>query len=364
VYFDKVQNETEGYTGYVDIPVGMIASSNQTLPVTIRFDYHYKDCDGNSAVTRLTFMLTDDLTSVIVTDSAGREKEVCRNLVAGVIDLAATFGFHTPLTSGLWFEKLNDSSYVEMLYGAADISDKNSGSLYTYRYDVSSAIDSGLCLVEARTAYFHLRIRDVAVANGEVKICASEYENPGISLDLFRYVPGLNDTSRIRPGEVVWMLAGDTVASPYLLSKGGNPPADTANIQYQFQYNVKTECGEFTGDLYVSVIDSFPAKLELRRKICYTDDYAKHIDLFEVLGYGGLTGNFELLATNPPGKTLDLTMFDPTTSVMNANAAFDESNNEEVYTFRYVKGVNDSACLPANADLRVIITVTKEHDKD
>jgi hypothetical protein len=346
-------------SGQVGIPVGLIVDAFHIDSIV--FKYSYKDCDGNDAETFLTFIFDKTKFTATFTED---ETDVCRNLVSGVVDLASTFGFTVPLTSGTWYEKIGDE-FQEMLYGAVNITDLNSGSLYTFRYDVSSAVDS-LCLVEGEQALFHLRIHDAEIApNAAVQICKNQFE-AGVDVNLFKYVPGLNDPDRIDPTKVKWYDLSKEVDPLVPTNPIGDPTKytlkateewqthDTTNYMIPFKYEVESDCGPFSGNLYVSAVDSVKHDAQKTIKICYTDDYAKHVDLFQVLGVVGATGRFILIETTPPGKNLSGN-FNEATGILNANGVFDENNSEEIYTFGYVP--NGDSCV--SGDVRVTIVVTK-----
>ena len=343
-------NET---TGDASIPIGLIDFRAGHANYEVVYKYAYNDCSGNDTATNLKLIFSYDFKTLMVE----KEKEVCRNLVSGMIDLSSTFGFNVPLTSGIWYEKVG-TDFKEMLYGAVDISDKSSGSLYTYKYDVSPAIDS-LCLVDGLSTLMHLRVRDAEVLNfAEVQICKPQFA-AGVVVDLFQFVPGLNDPSRFDPTKVTWRGPdGSVISNPssYQLLAIGQEAADTSNTQFLFQFDFATECGVSKGNLYISAVDSLTSNIHRVVNVCFTDDYAHHIDLRQVLGIAGLKGKFILDSTTPPGKDLTLS-YNQNTGVLDANKAFDTANQKEEYTFVYFPDGTEE-CVPSN--MKITVRVTKE----
>lgn len=342
-------------TGDVSLPTQLI--DLQIVPPrtdhNLTFKYSYKDCFGTDTATYLKFTFSKDFTMLM----SEKEKDVCRNLVSGVVDLSSLFGFSLPLTSGIWYEKIGND-FEEMLYGAVDITDKQSGSLYTFRYDASNANDE-LCLVEGSSTLLHLRIRDAEVLNAEARICKDLFET-GTSVNLFEYVPGLNDPDRVDPTKVTWRDPnGAIISNPenfMLKAEEGQISDSTQTFVYQF--DMHTECGTSTGNLYLSTMDSIVVdKRHITINVCFTDDYAYHIDLNQVAGVVGLKGRFVVESTTPAGKDLSGS-YNELTGVLNANSAFNVAYAEERYTFQYQPVIGEGDCI--SSDLKVTIVVTKD----
>jgi hypothetical protein len=319
----------------------------------------------NDTFTLLTFNFNKETFTKTFVE---QEHDVCRNLMSGVVELSSIFGFTTPLTSGIWSQKDGDE-FKEMLYGAVDISEMKSGSLYTFRYNVNSAIDA-LCLVEGSSTEFHLRMHDLSVANAEAKICKAQLKQ-GVTIDLSSYVPGLNDTNRISPRKVTWHdTTGKVINNPdrYTLKASAEwQTADTSTYKIRYQYEVKSDCGPYTGSLYISTIDSIGSDTLRKVVVCYTDDYAKHIDLYQVLGIVGASGSFTLCndPVNERGRKIDV---NPDvieeiqlSGVMNAFGLFTRTNesgtNEsETYTFCYLPGKDDTCLQKKQMEITIIVT--------
>jgi hypothetical protein len=346
----------DSVTGKVDIPVDIM----QYLPGdSIVFRYSYKNCIGHDTFTLLTLKFQDNFKDVI----KDREKDVCRNLVSGIIDLPSTFGFSVPLTAGVWYERIDGRDSL-LLSGSTDISNRKSGSLYTFRFDVSSAVDK-LCGVEGSSAIFGLRIRDVAVTNAAARICKKLFENnTRPTVDLSKYVPGLNDTAKIDSNTITWWdSAGMKINDPARCELALNESQLTStspNVQFKFNYEVKTECGPYTGSLYITAVDTIPSADTVTIRVCYTDSYASHIDLAQALGIAGLKGRFELENTDPLGLTLSSDVFNNGILNVNADREFELRNNSvETYIFGYIPEGDE--CVSNN--VRVKVVVTRDHDK-
>jgi hypothetical protein len=350
-------SDANAESGNVSIPVYLITAFNID---SIIFKYSYKDCMLNDTFTLLTFNFRKSKFTETFVD---QERDVCRNLMSGVVELSSIFGFTAPITSGIWYQKVGDD-FEEMLYGAVDISEMKSGSLYTFRYDVNSAVDA-LCLVQGSSTLFQLRMHDLEVANAEVKICKNQFAN-GVTIDLSRYVPGLNNADRIPQDRIKWKdPAGNEIANPsqYTLKSSEEwQTADTSSYIMHYHYEVQSDCGLYSGSLYISTVDSIGADTQRKIVVCYTDDYAKHIDLFQVLGIVGATGNFELY--DDPRNNLGAIIDNPVMSqpnIMDAFASYDEANESETYTFRYIPLKNDT-CVTDN--MQITIVVTKDVEKN
>jgi hypothetical protein len=319
------------------------------------FKYSYQDCSAKDTFTLLTLEFKKTSFEEAFTEE---EHSVCRNLVSGVVELSSIFGFTAPLTSGIWYKKADDSpDYNEMLYGAVDISEMQSGSLYTFRYDIDQAIDN-MCLMQGKSTVFNLRIQDVEVANAELRVCKQQFAS-GVTVDnLSKFVPGLNDESRIDPQNIIWKDNNGTVINPnnYLLkATEESQTAPEANFRMVYQYEVKSDCGPYTGNLYISAIDGLGADTVRKVIVCHTDDYAKHIDLFQVLGIAGAKGRFVLYddpVNNNGTKIDDPVMKQP--GIMDAFASYDVANESETYTFRYQP--NDDICVSENVTVTIIVT--------
>jgi hypothetical protein len=354
-------NET---SGHVTIPIALLTALEID---TIIFQYSYRDCMANDTFSLLTFTFNK---STFANTFSEQEREVCRNLMSGVVELSSIFGFTVPLTSGIWFQKIGDA-YEEMLYGAVDISEMKSGSLYTFRYDVNSAVDA-ICLIQGSSSLFHIRLHDLEVANAEAKICKKQFAD-GITIDLSRYVPGLNDISAISPGKVTWKdFAGAEIENPsnYTLKlnegKEEEQPADTI-YKMHYQYEVQSTCGLYTGNLYITAVDSIDVSQDTLREIkfCYTDDYAKHIDLFQILGIIGAKGTFILCedVVNEKGETINvpanITNEIEKTGIMNAFELYNTANEFEEYTFCYNPGQNEGNTCISSDKIQIKIIITK-----
>jgi hypothetical protein len=362
---DERQFPIDSVTGDVTIPVSLVRewyevdANGQANPLdTLEFRYKYKDCDGKDTSSIVRFIFTDDFTSIIERSDT---TEVCRNLVSGVIDLPATFGFSTPSTAGIWFVRdgVNPDHYTDMLAGTVDISALLTGSLYAYRYDISSAIDYDMCMVNGTSNKFHLRVLDAAFLSAGIQGCKSQVGEDGMAIDLFKYIPGLNDETRVNRNNVKWITPdGDTLgaaaAQNYTLTLPPEQLEDDANYTATFTYHVHSVCGDFEGNLVVSLVDSISdAYIHKTIHVCYTDSYAQYIDLAQVLGVAGLTGHFSYLGT----KDLSAA-FDPNTGIFDASRAFDAENSTvETFEFGYVNGSADE-CL-ANRGATVTVVVTK-----
>jgi hypothetical protein len=355
---NKSEFSIDEASGDVSIPVALITALSID---NIIFKYSYKNCIARDTFALLTFNFDKTTFTNTFTD---RELPICRNLMSGVVELSSIFGFTAPLTSGIWLQK-DGNEFKEMLYGAIDISEMKSGSLYTFRYNVSSAVDA-LCLVEGSSTEFQLRLQDATFANAEARICKAQFKD-GVTIDLSRYVPGLNDADRIDPKKITWRnAAGAKIDNPHnyqLKASEDWQTADTSTYRMQYQYEVNTDCGPYTGNLYISTIDSVSVDT-IRIVVCYTDDYAKHIDLHQILGIVGASGKF-IQDVIPPGKKEkyeDVLDNIETTGIMNAFELFDINSGSETYTFRYLRGSVKDTCV-MNETL-ITIVITKDVVKD
>ena len=106
-------------------------------------------------------------------------------------------------------------------------------------------------------------------------------------------------------------------------------------------------------------MDSIPKNLETTITICYTDDYAYNINLYQASGIAGLKGLFEFRPSEgmPNNKNLGAN-FDSSTGVLNANAAFDgENNSSDTETYVFVYRPASGECI--NGDMKIKVIVTK-----
>jgi hypothetical protein len=344
--------------GDVSVPISMIIAMDVN---NIVFKYKYKDCMLNDTFTLLTFNFNNETFTNTFVD---HEQDVCRNLMSGVVELSSIFGFNVPLTSGIWYQQEGDE-FNEMLYGAVDISEMKSGSLYTFRYDVNSAVDA-LCDIQGTSTEFRLRMHDLEVANAEARICKQQFKS-GITVDLSRYVPGLNDTNRIKPTRVTWkdnsgnVILNEGWKNYELKSSEDGQTSDTSTYRMHFQYEVRSDCGPYTGNLYISAVDSIGVDTARTVILCYTDDYANHVDLFQLLGIvgaDGSNGQFRVCEA-PSGK--DLSSVEET-GIMDAHALFNPTNESETYTFCY-QSINNS-CVSSKMEVTVIVTRDVKKDVD
>jgi hypothetical protein len=333
---------------------------------SVVFKYSYNNCIDDTFT-----LLTLDFKSEVFKDvfiNPEEEYEICRNLVSGVVDLSSVFGFSVPLTSGIWYGQNQETKDLteEMLYGAVDISELKSGSLHKFRYEISPAVDA-ICLMEGQQTIFNLRIHDLEVANSEIKVCKAQFAS-GVVVNLSQYVPGLNDTSRIKPGNITWRdNNGAEISNPEtyrLRATNESQTNEAANFRMVYTYEVDSPCGQYTGKLYISAIDGLGSDTLRTIQVCYTDDYAKHIDLFQVLGIVGANGHF--IVYDVPVKTgakLDSLNRIETTGVMNAYELFDTSKESETYKFRYLPSNNDP-CVSDKVEITIIVTKETGNDPE
>ncbi|MDR0558564.1 MAG: hypothetical protein LBG92_00150 [Prevotellaceae bacterium] len=355
-YFKDIKDQPlDGITNRFKIPVEvldyMYSNGQFQYPLDIVLNYKYPNCSGDT-ITKLTIRLTNDLAAVIPDK---QEKDVCRNQVPGVVDLAGIFGFSIPATSGAWFE-YNGTDWDELLYGTVDISGFTTGSLYSFKYDISGALDKGdLCGVGGSTKLFDLRIRDIALSgwNAATKICKDKFSN-GVKLNLFNYVPGLDSLE----SKVTWRdTLGTVITNPkdYLFT--GQPVDTSKTLRYTF--DVKADCGEFKGNLYITPIDSIVSGMDtVAIQVCWTDDYAYNINLHQVIGIAGLQGTWDFVPAESSKPSLTSAVFDPATGKFKAHDAFDGDNNpndSELYVFVY-KPDNGEACVSKNMKVKIKVT--------
>ncbi|MDR1593285.1 MAG: hypothetical protein LBS43_02215 [Prevotellaceae bacterium] len=346
--------------GDVSVPITMV----DFLGIdSIVFKYSYEDCMANDTFTLLTFNFNKETFKNVFVE---HEQDVCRNLMSGVVELSSIFGFTVPLTSGIWYRQV-EGEFEEMLYGAVDISEMKVGSLYTFRYDVNSAVDA-LCEIQGTSTEFHLRMHDLEVANAEIKICKTQFAQ-GVTVDLSRYVPGLNDPDRISPDRITWKdNNGSDIANPdrhTLKATEDWQTIDTSTYKMKYQYEVRSDCGLYTGNLYISTIDTIGSDTLRKIVICYTDDYAQHVDLFQILGIAGADGaNGKFIKMDyPSGKDENIMKAIEDTGIMNAYELFDTTKESETYTFRYLP-VGNGSCVSDNMEITIIVTKNVENDSE
>jgi hypothetical protein len=287
--------------------------------------------------------------------------------MSGVVELSSIFGFTAPLTSGIWYEKVGDD-FEERLDGTVDISKMKSGSLYTFQYYINSAVDS-MCLLQGNSTLFQLRMHDLEVANAEAKICKKQLSD-GVSVDLTQYVAGLNDTARIDPKRITWKNPeGKEVPNKHTLTAPSGWLDNDTILRYQ--YEVTSNCGPYSGNLYISTIDSTGVDTARKVTICYTDDYAKHIDLYQVLGIVGAKGTFEICddpVNDKKEKLANPVMKGDNGSIMDAYESFkkNDSNDDDesqTYTFCYMPPSNDT-CVSRIVEITIQVTRNIENNTD
>jgi hypothetical protein len=352
-------------SGDVTIYVAMMAFLNDSIV----FKYSYKDCMDHDTSTLLTFNF-DKAKFKKVFDN--KTQSVCRNLMSGMVELSSVFGFTVPLTSGIWYQEVTND-FEEMLYGKVDISEMRTGSPYKFRYDVNSAIDAA-CLAEVQSTTFELKVYDIAVANAELKICKDQFAS-GMTIDLSRYVPSLNDTTRISPSMVTWKdSTGRTILNPGSYTLRASEEWQTSEFSVYkmlYQYEVRSACGLYTGNLHISTVDSLSLDTIRNITICYTDDYAKYVDLFQILGIAvdnNPDGYFELESAMDNNKQ-EITLSDEVldnikqNGKLNAFDLFNTDHESETYTFGYLPYANGGSSCVSN-DMKVTITVTRDIKED
>ena len=344
---------TDDDAGIAKINVGLINLTNQTMPFPVMFNYRYKNCNDEDRTTSVTVMLEGDLVSKI---SGGDTSVACRNFGSGIINLELFYGFAVPATSGVWIDmqkKIKDDMNSEMKTPEVDLMLLEPGSVYNYRYMINptsvNLCGTGMSGTEIIWADYYLRVRDAEVLSSEAKICKSLY-GTGVNINLQNYVAGLDTT------QVYWTLNGTPINNPREYRLQGT--ADTT-LKFDFSY-VAGECGVSRGSLYLSTTDSI-ATTDKVIQVCFTDDYAKNINLFQVLGIAGLEGRFEVDSTVPTKDLIASEAFDGH-SILNAYKAFDIDNSVERYTFKYVPsstGITDNESSCVRGELKVTVIVTK-----
>jgi hypothetical protein len=339
--------------GYFDTPV--------FLNIPALFNYTFKNCDGSDASGVVSIIFTDDMSRVI----SGGTGTICRNLGSGVLDLGIFFGFSVPITAGIWLDMQKAGTKEhEILSGSIDLTNLKVGSLYHYQYKVHQA-SLDLCGTgyasagggNAAWADYYLKIRDIEVLSGSAQMCRSLYNTqPGAVVNLYDYVPGLADPNFIDPNEVLWHGPDGHIITP---SGAQNYPisgtAKDTTLTFSFVYS--NECGKAPGNLYISIVDSLPSDLHKRLQLCYTDDQASYVNLFQVLGVAGLKGAFELESSVPPGK--NIVWINQNNGVFDAFETFDAANNsetKETYTFKYTPDPSEQGCIANGAKVSITIT--------
>jgi hypothetical protein len=133
----------------------------------------------------------------------------------------------------------------------------------------------------------------------------------------------------------------------------------------RYQYEVMSDCGPYTGSLYISTIDSIGSDTLRKVVVCYTDDYAKHIDLYQILGVVGANRRFILCdpPVNDQGVTIADPVFDETTGILNAFESYDEANSSQTYTFCYNK-TPDDVCVKNNMQITIVVTKDVKTDSE
>jgi hypothetical protein len=338
----------------------------------IVFKYSYKDCMENDIFTLLTFNFDGTFRETF----KDQEREVCRNLMSGVVELSSIFGFTAPLTAGIWFQKVGNE-FEEMLYGAVAIDTLKSGSLYTFRYNVNEAVDS-ICKIEDST-FFSIRLHDLEVSSAEAKICEKLFKSGVENIDLSRYVPGLNNAGRINPDSITWRDTLNRIipnSKNYTLraSNGESWVMPDSAYQMQFQYEVKSNCGPYTGNLYISVVDTIISDTVRKVVICYTDDYAKHVDLFQILGIVGATGEFDLCDAFTFDGIRERIIYPDVSDVessgiMNAFDLYNKNKTSEGKLYEYIRYVfcyqsSSDGCVPSNMKIEIKVTKNVEGNSD
>jgi hypothetical protein len=328
------------------------------------FYYNFKNCGGSNDTATVHVNFTDDLSSVIVSDTG----TICRNLGTGTLDLGLFFGFSVPNTAGVWMDIYKKNTVgidYEILSGSIDLSELKVGSLYEYQYRVHP---SSLDLCQTGVGYndiladYYLKVRDVEVLSGSAQICRSLF-NSGTYINLYDYVPGLGNPNLVDPSEVTWTAPDGTHipaadVTNYRLQGTANKNKDTI-LNFSFVY--ANDCGRAPGNLYIGFLDSIPHGTNRVLQLCYTDDYAKYVNLFQVLGYAGLKGTFELESTVPAGKSIE--WIDQAKGIFNAADTFDPANAEEEYTFIYKRDPSEANCAPDNLRITVIVTRNLEQEQ-
>jgi hypothetical protein len=205
-----------------------------------------------------------------------------------------------------------------------------------------------------------------------------------VKIDLSRYVPGLNDTNRIDPNKIIWR---DTLGVITDANKVKNYPIHASGNDWQildttyiipFQYEIESDCGPSTGNLYISVVDTIGVDTVRKVVICYTDDYAKHMDLFQILGIVGANGEFDLCDAFAPYGTGERIIYPDerdvedieSSGIMNAFALYNKNKTSEGellyeyvrYVFCYQSG--SDGCVPSNMKIEIKVTRDVEKNSD
>jgi hypothetical protein len=139
-----------------------------------------------------------------------------------------------------------------------------------------------------------------------------------------------------------------------------------------YHYDVRSDCGLFSGDLYISTIDSIGKDTDRRIVICYTDDYASHVDLFQIMGIAGGRGHFELYDAIGDGASIDFsTEINAINDSISRSGKLDiaslfrkYNHDKQTYIFRYVPARNDTCVEKDNMEVTVEVTRNLERDTE
>lgn len=329
-------------------------ADNFTLPYVCDFKYEYDQCDGGKGSTYLNIVFSANLVETII-DST---KSVCRNYGSGSLDLGPYFGFSVPNTAGIWIDK--ETGKV-LSTGSVNLDSLKVGSVYNFSYRVNPASDY-MCKAEGLVADLTLRVRDAQVLSGVAKLCKAQYESK-VSINLYNHVQGLSNEALFDRTKIEWeMCTDEACTAPVKIVDAANFMVDPATFPlsggigtWKFTFRFTTDCGPSTGSLYLSVVDDI-GKIENKSiQICYTDDLATSINLYQLLGVAGLDGKFKLAAGS---ATPSLGAFDDVKGIFNAFASFDTSKDKEEYIFEYKADASDKDCITQTAQLKIVVTKT------
>jgi hypothetical protein len=364
IYFDSWFGELDPVSGDVTIPLDAMDAVGHDADYIV-FKYNYQACLMDGSVL-LTFKFDNESFLETFEGNEGN-RAICRNLMSGQVELSSLFGFSVPLTSGMWYEKVGPQEFKEKLYGMIDISEMLVDSTYTFRYSVNQAIDS-MCLSGITSADFNLRIKDLSLANGAFQICKAQF-NSGVTINLLQYIPGL-DPVKISPSDISWEADEEiefVLVSPGKYNiKASEPIPEDSTYRTQLRYKVQTDCGLVAGNIQVSTIDSIGSQ-HRTIQVCYTDQYAHHIDLYQILGVAGLKGVFELRSAvgERNGFTGNITLPDAIkeeiewTGIIDAYKLFiGRSDDVQIYKFRYMPA-NSDVCVASTANIEIELKITK-----
>ncbi|MDR1581948.1 MAG: hypothetical protein LBS55_01610 [Prevotellaceae bacterium] len=339
----------------------------------IMFKYTYKaNCSSVDAFAYLTLDFKDGAIKQTFEKSTTLPP-ICRSSVSGEVELSSLFGFSAPLSSGIWFRENSKLEKEEMSYGMVNISNMKNDSIYVFYYNANSA--AGPICQDATSTKFNLKIeKGLELADGAVQICKSQFIN-GVTLDLSKYIPGL-DLNKISSDQITWYDEKDVLVPNGQATLTATEAQATNDSTYltQFHYTIDKNdaCGPYKGNLQVSTIDSIGGTQERNLQICYTDQYATNVNLFQILGLANAKGKFHLDGNplNQNNVVIPLSDADnkeiENTGIMNAYKIFVEaynySQNETVtYRFRYLRDNDDEqevVCI--SEEVYIIITITKD----